>query len=306
MSKEKICGVYMITSKTTGKIYIGSSININTRWNQHINKLNKNLHGNIHLQNAWNKYGQEDFIFEIIEKCNENELRDREQYYIDKTKCTDHTIGYNIMPKTNMSEISDETKDKISNTLKGKFIGENCFYSKISEEIAKNIISDLFDNTLSYDEISKRNNVSKSIVCSICYGYSWNYLTKYIEFPKRISGHNGLNKLHDSDIPEITNFMINGLSDTEIGRIFNVNRKTISDIRNHKTWTKYTDGISLPKTRGQKKNIENNNNKLTTFQVKEIKEKISSNISLAKIASEYNVSVTNISNIKNNKIYTYV
>lgn len=39
MSKEKLIGVYQIKNIVNSKIYIGSSIDIHTRWKQHLNKL---------------------------------------------------------------------------------------------------------------------------------------------------------------------------------------------------------------------------------------------------------------------------
>lgn len=235
MSKEKFIGVYQIKNTVNGKLYIGSSKDINVRWKQHLNELNKNSHVNDHLQNAWNKYGKENFIFSIIELCNENNLREREQYYIDKFNCINNEKGYNIMPTTNMSVLADETKLKISNTLKGKYIGENCFYSKLSERQVKNIISDLIEGKLSYSDISKKYNVSKSVISSIKDKRSWKYLTKDICFPNTSGKRNGLNKLNDDNIFDVIDCINNGFNDTEIGIKFNVNRKTISDIRNHKT-----------------------------------------------------------------------
>ena len=62
-----ISGIYSITQLSTGKRYIGSSININIRWTSHRSALNRNVSFNTHLQNAWNKNGYEDFLFEVIE-----------------------------------------------------------------------------------------------------------------------------------------------------------------------------------------------------------------------------------------------
>ncbi|MBT9788673.1 hypothetical protein GPK90_04850 [Clostridium sp. MCC344] len=75
MKKEKLIGVYQIKNVANGKIYIGSSKDIFTRWKQHKAKLNKNAHVNEHLQKAWNKYGENNFIFSIVELCDLNNLR---------------------------------------------------------------------------------------------------------------------------------------------------------------------------------------------------------------------------------------
>jgi group I intron endonuclease len=60
-------GVYKITNETNDKIYYGSATeSFKQRWNGHIKELNKNIHSNCHLQNAWNLYGADAFKFEII------------------------------------------------------------------------------------------------------------------------------------------------------------------------------------------------------------------------------------------------
>ncbi len=62
-------GVYKITNTVTGKCYIGSSVNIKSRWQQHKGNLGKNRHHAKHLQHSWNKYGKDAFIFEIVYEC---------------------------------------------------------------------------------------------------------------------------------------------------------------------------------------------------------------------------------------------
>jgi group I intron endonuclease len=58
-------GIYKITNKINGKVYIGQSINIERRWKEHISDKRKN--SLIHL--AIEKYGEKNFNFEIIEEC---------------------------------------------------------------------------------------------------------------------------------------------------------------------------------------------------------------------------------------------
>jgi group I intron endonuclease len=60
------CGIYRIINKTNNKIYIGSSVNILSRFSKHKSLLKHNKHDNDYLQNSYNKYGLENFLFEII------------------------------------------------------------------------------------------------------------------------------------------------------------------------------------------------------------------------------------------------
>ena len=77
------CGIYSITNILNGKRYIGQTYNFKYRWMRHRSYLKHNSEHNAHLQNAWNKYGSNNFRFEIIEKCPFEKLDEREIYWIN-------------------------------------------------------------------------------------------------------------------------------------------------------------------------------------------------------------------------------
>lgn len=81
---EKIVGIYKITNKVNGKSYVGQSIDIHKRWENHRTDLKHNRSSSPILQSAWNKYGKENFVFEILEVCDKSELNDKEMSYIKK------------------------------------------------------------------------------------------------------------------------------------------------------------------------------------------------------------------------------
>lgn len=56
-------GIYKITSKINNKVYIGESLDIRRRWEDHIEDLNKNEHHSYKLQEDWNEYGKDNFEF---------------------------------------------------------------------------------------------------------------------------------------------------------------------------------------------------------------------------------------------------
>ena len=135
MSKTKtLIGVYKIENTLTGDFYIGSSENIHSRLWQHQNKLKLGKHKNIHLQRAYNKYGQSEFEYRILLQCEKSELLRYEQKLIDKLnpsynicKIAGATRGKNISEKHKKAISSalkgiprkQETKDKIKNSLLG-------------------------------------------------------------------------------------------------------------------------------------------------------------------------------------------
>ncbi|MGB9181786.1 MAG: GIY-YIG nuclease family protein, partial [Pyrinomonadaceae bacterium] len=86
-------GVYQIVCLPTGKLYIGSALDLRTRWNHHRQSLRRGKHRNQHLQNAWNRYSETSFEFSIIELTTEMNLLQVEQMWIDKTRCADRKIG---------------------------------------------------------------------------------------------------------------------------------------------------------------------------------------------------------------------
>ena len=111
---DALCGIYKIFNIVNGKVYIGQSINIKARWKDHVSSLNRGDSRCTLLQRAWNKYGQDNFSFEILELCSEDMLDDTETKYIELYGACDVNKGYNIETGGNQHKhLSDETKRKI-------------------------------------------------------------------------------------------------------------------------------------------------------------------------------------------------
>lgn len=115
----KKCGIYLIFNLVSGKRYVGSSINIYNRFHEYIHILKINEAHNKHLQNSWNKYGEESFVFQVLEYCEPKVQFEREQYYIDLIK-PEYNLTLNVVANTG-HKVEEETKKKISNTLKAKY-----------------------------------------------------------------------------------------------------------------------------------------------------------------------------------------
>lgn len=100
--------IYSITNRIDNKRYIGQSINeLKIRKLQHLIELRKNSHYNQHLQSAWNKYGEENFEFKILEN-NCKDLNFSEKKWILLFNTIDNNHGYNM----NFGGSDSSSKDK--------------------------------------------------------------------------------------------------------------------------------------------------------------------------------------------------
>ena len=88
-------GIYKITNTINNKCYIGKSVDLGKRLKRHIKCAKLLDHPNPHLNNSFIKYGTENFTIEIIEECTEDELNDKEKYWINYYKSYDPLYGYN-------------------------------------------------------------------------------------------------------------------------------------------------------------------------------------------------------------------
>lgn len=118
-------GIYKCTCLSNGRIYIGQSINLQRRLSEHIYSLRCNRHRNSHLQNAWNKYGEESFVWEVVELCSVDNLNTQEQYWIEYYDS--FNSGFNLTTGGEGSggfKVSNETKEKQSIATKNTWTTE--------------------------------------------------------------------------------------------------------------------------------------------------------------------------------------
>lgn len=148
--------IYKTTNLYNGKIYVG----------QHkSSKFNPNYYGSgVRFTNVFNKYGKESFVCELLEKCySEDELNEKEQYWISKLDATNRDIGYNLMSggyKIRGIKHSKETKLKISKTKTGKH--PNRIYTTPSENIRKKISDTLKEYYKTHDNPRKGVHLSET------------------------------------------------------------------------------------------------------------------------------------------------
>lgn len=138
-------GIYKITNKINGHSYIGQSININERWRHHRNYSVKNSQYPLYL--AFAKYGLNNFDFEVIEECLDNELDDKEIYYI---------------------QLYDTYYNGYNQTLGGS--GNKGCSIKISLNDLYEIYDLLINSTISQKEIANQFNVGEDTISEINQG----------------------------------------------------------------------------------------------------------------------------------------
>jgi len=138
------CGIYKIENLSDNKIYIGSSVNINSRKYKHFWMLRKNIHDNNHLQNSYNKFGEKKFTFTILELCNIEDLIMLENKYINTYKTDNSEFGYNL---AKVNEFRRNTfNDDVKLSLSKYNLNKNGNIKKFMLTEISNGKSNIFDN----------------------------------------------------------------------------------------------------------------------------------------------------------------
>lgn len=120
-------GVYKI--QIANSVYYGSSLNIYSRKQNHLNKLRSGKHRNKRLQKCFDKYGESAMSFEVIVICDKDSILDEEQKILDKNIGKDNCVNFCRNASAPMSglKFSDEHKKRMSDSqIKNKYV----FYYK--------------------------------------------------------------------------------------------------------------------------------------------------------------------------------
>ena len=228
------CGIYKITNLKNNKAYIGQSTDIKTRWKNHKIELKNNSHRNSHLQNAFNKYGEEAFEFRILEETFEENLDDAEEYWIDYFDSTNPRKGYNLREGANSYKHRKEIQEQVN--LVRELKREEAHYFKMRHINNKGGLTRLY-------EMAKENKTLKDVTLE--FEVSEDYIREYL----REQGFGGWRELVkqartlivDYSIIEekggvlfIIDQLINGNSIRSIAKNLNVKTKFINDYLNSK------------------------------------------------------------------------
>jgi hypothetical protein len=161
---RNISGIYQIRNLLNGNVYIGKATSFYNRWTVHLSELRNNIHFNKHLQNAWNKYGEENFVFDPLITCPKSLLNWYEGQFIELWKPEYNIIEYYegsaihcggpetyvgvVSPEgieyRNIYDLSNFCREQsldvynIRNLIKGKIIKSTTGWTRLPEEIEKN------------------------------------------------------------------------------------------------------------------------------------------------------------------------
>ena len=136
--------IYLRTNLVNGKQYVGQTVDFTKRENEW--NCDKALYAGSYINNAREKYGTENWTVEVLRECEtQDELNEWEIYYIKKLN-TKRPVGYNLTDGgggLSGYHVSEETKEKISKSLKGKYSGEKSpSYGKKHTKEAKQKMSE--------------------------------------------------------------------------------------------------------------------------------------------------------------------
>lgn len=129
--------IYLIINKVNGHKYIGQTTQgMNKRWKQHLDDAMRMSDTPLHR--AMRKHGNHNFMIKELCECNENELDEKEQYYIKQYNTFESKEGYNATSGGNRPILSQETRDKISKT-KSELVYEQEHCDNISQSIKESL-----------------------------------------------------------------------------------------------------------------------------------------------------------------------
>lgn len=174
--------IYKHTNIINGKMYIGKTKNIKDRWSRNGERYN----GCSHFYAAICKYGWENFTHEILENnLSEEEVDEREQYWIRYFNSDDREIGYNLTKGGEAGSLSEETKEKMSISRK-KYLD--------NADIRKPVIClETGEEFSSAHDIEKQKGILHTQISACCchyksaytaHGFHWIYKEEFSEWTK--------------------------------------------------------------------------------------------------------------------------
>lgn len=292
-------GIYKITNLLNNKIYIGQSKDIYARYNQHHKYEYKNeSRADFHLYQAFKKYGLDSFSIEVVELCPLDELNDKEIYWIEyydsfKQGYNMTAGGSNFSPNIHSAET--ERKRKQTREKTQALVGENHPRAKLTNEevltirqrysMGENIQSIYQDYKDRYENIK----TFQQIVLGKHYSDIGN-------IPTALEKKMANSKFTVEDIIEMRRlYYIENMTQTALAKQYNISQSSVKDIVNRISYKEVIDNIPNQRTR--------ETYRLTPDQVRDIRVKAATGVSIQSLSSEYCIDTTAIRKCVNHQTY---
>lgn len=212
--------IYKLENKINNKVYIGQTTQEGGFDERYANNIENNTH-NQHLKRSIKKYGIENFYIdkEFDTSTSQEELNDKEIYWINYYNATDPKHGYNKREGGNGGALNKETKSKISET---KHINRDAILYDLLDKMKKDGMGKFYNfNITDYDKnmymevplnlvLDCDNEIDTLSICAICYLYmNTNKLGYSIFNLKELIEKCGFNKSNSRIISKLKDVLVN-------------------------------------------------------------------------------------------------
>ncbi|HEY2538216.1 MAG TPA: GIY-YIG nuclease family protein [Stellaceae bacterium] len=122
-NSHSIPGIYAVTHRASGTVYIGQAVNIRRRWEVHRSMLTSGKHRNRYLQRAWTKYGAEAFDFAVLVNLTGTPKAEMQARLnaAEIAALSRYPDAYNLMPAGGVIATSPETRAILSRERKARW-----------------------------------------------------------------------------------------------------------------------------------------------------------------------------------------
>lgn len=266
-------GIYKIITLHNNKYYIGSSIDIEKRWRDHLSKMKMQKHANMYLQNVYNKYGESDFAFVVLlemPNASNVEIRQKEQEFLNKIFQEDKDNIYNLardanggnstlFSKKSLENISQKNRDCSNEDLKQiqDWLEKGISKKEIARRMGKapSVLSGWIKKYLpkysvtylkrqrikTFLEMKKQGFLNKEIAEFL--GVSNSTISTYNKNPKKEYEMKPSNSFNEEQIMQIKKYKEEGYGNVKIAEFMNSNHSTIQrwinwleELEGDKTW----------------------------------------------------------------------
>lgn len=283
-------GIYKITNLLNGRVYIGQSKDIYVRYNSHHKYEYKNENrADFQLYQAFKKYGLDNFSIEVVELCPSDELNDKEIYWIEYYNSFKQ--GYNMTAggsnfSPNIHSVETEQKRRQTREKTQSLVGENHPRAKLTNEEVLNIrqrysIGESMQSIYQdYKDVYKNVGTFQQIILGTHY-------SKVGNIPTALEKRMANSQFTAEDIIEMRRlYYTENMTQTALAKQYGVSPSTVRDIVNRISYKEIIDNIPNQRIR--------ESYRLTAEQVRDIRAKAATGISLQALSSEYHIDTASI------------